>query len=119
MSKDSKKSKYVTQVRTAEQIAKEEAEAAQVTVNMEDEADEPIIVKSEKATKESMMELTAMAEKLSLEKQNKRKRKSKKDDADMTDVDAAKAPKIQIRSKAIQKKKDKQRFKKSRKQLLH
>ena len=86
---------------------------------MEDEADEPIIVKSEKATKESMMELTAMAEKLSLEKQNKRKRKSKKEDADMMDVDAAKAPKIQIRSKAIQKKKDKQRFKKSRKQLLH
>ena len=56
--------------------------------------DEPIVVKSEKATKESMMELAAMTEKLSLEKQMKKRRKSKKDDADMMDSDAAKAPKI-------------------------
>ena len=107
-----KKSKYATIVKTAEQIAAEEAEADAnvVTVGMEDDADEPVIVKSEKATKDTMMELAALTEKLSLDKQQKKnKRRAKKaDDSDMMEVDGgdAKVPKIQIKSKPIQKKKD-------------
>ena len=105
-----KKSKYSTIVKTAEQIAAEEAEADAnvVTVGMDDEADEPVTVKSEKATKDTMMELAALTEKLSLDKQQKKKRGGKKADDDMMDVDGgdAKVPKIQIKSKAISKKKD-------------
>ena len=52
---------------------------------------------------------------MTLEKKMRKRRANKKTDADM-DVDAD-LPKISIKSKAIGKKKD--RFKKSRKQLLH
>ena len=51
---------------------------------------------------------------MSLEKKQRRK-KAKMEDADMAD---SKVPKIEIKSKAIQKPK-KDKFKKSRKQLLH
>ena len=80
-----------------------------------DEDEAAIAVQSTKTTKETMDELAAMTEKMTLEKKQRKRRANKKTDADM-DVDAD-VPKISIKSKAIGKKKD--RFKKSRKQLLH
>ena len=64
-----------------------------------------------------MAELAAMTEKMTLEKKNKRRAAKASKDVDMDDD---KAPKIQIKSKAIKKtQREANRFKKSRRQLLH
>ena len=61
-----------------------------------------------------MEELAMLTEKMSLEKKQRRR---KKQDAEMDD---GANPKIQIKSKAISKtRKERNRYKKSRKQLLH
>ena len=95
---NAKQSKYATIIRTAEDIARDEAGAAA----MQDEAQEIIAVKSAVATKESMDELAALTEKMTLDKKAKireRKAKGRKSaDVDMNDGDV---PKIQIKSKAI------------------
>ena len=106
-----KKSKYEAIVKTTEML---ETEAMEKATQM-DEDEAVVAVQSTKTTKETMDELAAMTEKMTLEKKMRKRRANKKTDTDM-DVDAD-VPKISIKSKAIGKKKD--RFKKSRKQLLH
>ena len=104
-------------MRTAEQIEREEAEA-RGEAQMDDEDKQPAatVVASEVATKEAMDELAMLTEKMTLEKKNRRRKKQ--EDADM-DGDAG--PGIAEKSKAIKKttRREKNRFKKSKKQLLH
>eukprot|EP00353_Schmidingerella_taraikaensis_P003334 CAMPEP_0185578300 /NCGR_PEP_ID=MMETSP0434-20130131/12547_1 /TAXON_ID=626734 ORGANISM="Favella taraikaensis, Strain Fe Narragansett Bay" /NCGR_SAMPLE_ID=MMETSP0434 /ASSEMBLY_ACC=CAM_ASM_000379 /LENGTH=199 /DNA_ID=CAMNT_0028196067 /DNA_START=16 /DNA_END=615 /DNA_ORIENTATION=+ len=100
LSKTAKRSKYEVVVRTAEQIEREEQEAAgiqQMVDEQEVEQQKPVVA-SAVATKEAMDELAMLTEKMSLEK--KQRRRKAKDDEDM---DGNSAPKIQIKSKPIQK----------------
>ena len=94
-----KKSKYDTVVKTTEMLEAEEAGAAAA---MQEET-EMIAVESAVATKDSMAELSALTEKMTLDKKAKiraRKAKGKGDDVEMSgDV----VPKIQIKSNAIKK----------------
>ena len=78
---NSKKSKYVTIVKSREQL---DAEEAGLEAAMDEGADaaEATVVKSEPATKETMDELAKMTEQMTLEKKNRR-RSAKKADADM------------------------------------
>ena len=114
---NAKQSKYATIIRTAEDIAREEAGAAA----MQDEDQEIVAVKSAVATKEAMDELAALTEKMTLDKKAKiRERKAKGRKSDNVDMNDGDVPKIQIKSKSIKKtQREKNRFKKSRKQLLH
>lgn len=112
-------------VRTAEEIEAEEAgKSLEAQACHGDEGMTEI--KSTAATKEAMDELAALTEQMTIDKKAKireRKAKGKKQaarggDAEMNDGDAV--PSIQIKSKAIKKtQREKNRFKKSRKQLLH
>ena len=107
LSKNAKKSRWETVVKTRAEL---DAEEKGETTATEMEAEEtPMQAVSQKVTKETMDELMAMTEKMALEKKRK---KSKKADADM-DVDSA--PKVSIKSKAISKRKKKDPFKKSKK----
>ena len=108
LSKNTKKSKYSSVVKTAEMLEQEANGEAEMVIE-----EEPQIVQaSTKTTKEDMMELAMLTEKMSLEKKQ-RKRKAKGDDIDMEDD---KAPKVSSKSKAIQKtRRDQNRYKKSRK----
>ena len=82
---------------------------------MDDDEPAVTVVASEVATKEAMDELAMLTEKMSLEK--KQRRRKNQEDADM---DGIAGPSVASKSKAIQKtRKDKNRFKKSKKQLLH
>ena len=86
------------------------------------EDDTAIAGKSEVATKESMAELAMLTEKMTLDKKAKiRQRKAKGNkSADVEMNSGDNVPKIQIKSNAIKKtQRDKNRFKKSKKQLLH
>ena len=121
LSANSKKSKYETVVQTAEDLAREDAQARGETKM--DAADTKVAksVASKKSTKEEMEELAMLTSKMSLEKQMRRKAKkaasSAKEDFEMADE---KMPSIQIKSKTISKRlREKNRFKKSKKQLLH
>ena len=101
MSTESKKSKYATIVRMPEEIENEEA-AALESERMKDS--EPVIVKSAVATKESMAELAALTEKMSLDKRDKireRKAKGSKSSASRDVNMNGDVPKINIKSKPI------------------
>ena len=89
LSENTKKSKYATVVITAEQEAEEEEKRAAALNNTEQDMEdaEPVVMKSEPATKEAMDELAAMTEKMTIDKKNKRKTRRGAADSDMMDVD--------------------------------
>ena len=103
LSENTKKSKYAAVVVTAEQEAEEEEKRAAALNSTEQDMEdaEPVVMKSELATKEAMEELAAMTEKMTIDKKSKRKTRRGAADSDMMDVDDV--PKIQIKSKAIKK----------------
>ena len=105
LSANTKKSKYATVVITAEQEAAQEEEKRAALTGIEEDmedAEQPVVVTSERATHEAMAELAAMTEKMTLDKKNKRKTR-RGAGSDMMDVDDGDVPKIQIKSKAIKK----------------
>ena len=108
-SKNAKKSKYATQVFTAEDLA---AEANKDTSMAVEEAQEKEVVVRVASSKVTPDELAALTSKMVIDK--KSKRRAAKEEAMETDI-----PKISIKSKAISKSRKKDTFKRSKRQLLH
>lgn len=78
-----------------------------------------MVVSSLPTTKEAMDELAAMTQKLAIDKKSKR-RQAKAAAGGDADMDGERAPKIKISSNGIKKtRRETNRFKKSKKQLLH